>query len=264
MILQYIWHDCFVLTTGNATVVFDYWIDPTCNKDDMPAFIKNADKSKPLYIVVSHHHKDHYSKSIFKWADEFKTIKYILSRDTARHARHIINPESVYNGYKPDPANVVVIGPGETFSDEIIDIRAYGSTDIGNSYLVKISGSSVFHAGDFNAWIWKDESDESEIRDALNRFNAILNKIAEENPCIDLAMFPVDGRLGTDYFTGASIFVRAIKVSHFFPMHFSLGENEEKQAEYAAMASAVNYYANPDYGDYICLLSPYSCWAKGE
>ncbi|MBD5357013.1 MAG: MBL fold metallo-hydrolase [Bacteroides sp.] len=259
--LQYIWHDCFLFENEKVTMVFDFWKDPLTEINDIPMFIRNLDKEKPLYVFVSHHHKDHYVKNIFEWGKYIPNITYILSKDTAKFARHIISETSLYTGIKPDKESVKVLSSGETFRDNLITVDAFGSTDIGNSYAIKTGDTTIFHAGDLNAWIWKDESTEKEVATELKRFTDILDKIAESYPRIDLAMFPVDSRIGTDYFTGAKIFVREINVAHFFPMHFGLG-NREEQLKYQLAAATVGNYANPERGEYICLQSPYACYIR--
>ena len=258
--LTYIWHDCFVFENDEVAIVFDYWKDPFSKPGEIPTFLKNMDIGKRLYVVVSHHHKDHYAKDIFSWCHLFSDVRYILSKDTAKFARHILSPDSVYNGVKPASESVTVLSPGDSFSDGLLSVEAFGSTDIGNSYALKIGETTIFHAGDLNAWIWKDESTEEEVRTELKRYTDILTGIAEKYPRFDLAMFPVDSRIGTDYFTGARLFVRAIDVARFFPMHFGLGTPEEQQ-KYQLDSAAVESYANPERGEYICLQSPYSSFA---
>lgn len=257
--LTYIWHDCFIFENKDVAIVFDFWKDPLLQEAEIPLFLKKIGERKRLYVVVSHHHKDHYVKEIFGWARLFKDVRYILSKDTAKFARHILSPDSVYKGVKPNPSSVVVLKPGEIYKDECIMVEAFGSTDIGNSYALQVGATSIFHAGDLNAWIWKDESTEEEVKTNLKKYTDILSVIAAKHSRFDLAMFPVDSRIGTDYFTGAKLFVRAINVAHFFPMHFGLGTPEE-QLRYQLDAAAVDRYANPKRGEYICLQSSYSCF----
>lgn len=259
--ITYIWHDCFVVSLHELTIVFDFWKDPTTESKKIPIFITQADKSKPLYVFVSHHHKDHFTKQIFEWENLFEKVTYIISEDTALHIRHLLSPGSIYKGHKPERTNIVILKSGESFTDSLILVKAYGSTDIGNSYYVKTcqkNSESFFHAGDLNAWLWKDESTQQEVEASLSDFMKIINRIREQHSMIDFVMFPVDSRIGTDYFTGAQIFVREIFVKHFFPMHFSLGENETEKNVLAQDASKLELYANKERGEYICLLSPYS------
>lgn len=258
--LLYIWHDCFVFENDTQAIVFDYWKDPLASSHTLPEFLKRLDKGKRLYVLVSHHHKDHYVKDIFDWCVEFPNIRYILSKDTAKFVRHILRADSLYSGITPPLDCVTVLQPGETYKDENISVEAFDSTDIGNSYAIVAGETALFHAGDLNAWIWKDESTEEEVETELKKYAAILGKIKEKYPRFDLAMFPVDSRIGTDYFTGAKQFVREIEVAHFFPMHFGLG-NPEEQKKYQLDAAAIELYANSERGEYITLQSPYSCFA---
>lgn len=260
--ITYIWHDCFVVDTESATIVFDYWKDVTVPHKSLPRFIENCDGNKTLYVVVSHFHKDHYSKSIFEWGGKFRNIVYIISKDVARHARHILNPDSIYTGKKPVSDNVVILEPGQKYSDENLMIEAFDSTDIGNSYYVETEGKSIFHAGDLNAWVWMDESTEEEIEKSLEDYRKILKMLSDRHPTIDYVMFPVDSRIGTGYYTGASLFVREIDVKHFFPMHFELWTNEEERKRYHLGASDFKLYANRKRGEYISLRVPYSSFVS--
>lgn len=266
--LTYIWHDCFLYEDERLAIVFDFWKDPLRGEDksdstgeySLPVFLQRIDRETHLYVVVSHHHKDHYVKEIFEWGRYFPNIHYVISKDTSRFARHIISPTSVYNGFKPDTRSVTVLKPGETYADELLTIDAFNSTDIGNSYALKIGNVELLHAGDLNAWIWKEESTTEEVETAIRKFDKILDTIHERYQKFDIAMFPVDSRIGKDYFTGAYMFVRKFDVAHFFPMHFGLGTAGE-QLKYQQDASATERYANPERGEYICLQAPYSSFS---
>ena len=48
-----------------------------------------------------------------------------------------------------------------------------------------------------------------------------LKYLKEKAPKIDLALFPVDRRMGKDYMKGAKQFIEQIKTTIFVPMHFS-------------------------------------------
>lgn len=261
--ITYVFHDCFVIEMPEFILVFDFWKDPLRDEEDFPYFIINANKSKTVYVFVSHHHKDHFTKKIFEWERICPKIRYILSKDVARFSRHILSPDSLYKGHKPSMENIIILKSGEKYSDELIKVEAFGSTDIGNSYYLETSDNkavSIFHAGDLNAWIWKDESTELEVNKALNDFNQILQQISAAHGAIDYVMFPVDSRIGSEYYTGAKLFVEAIDVKHFFPMHFGLGDKEEECLKRRLDAANVKLYANHIRGEYICLQTPYSVY----
>lgn len=256
--LTFIWHDCFVYNDDKNIVVFDYWRDPASRNQDMPRFIEEASKNKNLIVFVSHHHKDHYNPCIFQWEKLFSKTTFIVSQDVRKYSRHLFKEDSIYNGYKPDIDNVYVMKPNEILKFNDFEVKSFGSTDIGNSYLIEIDGLGIFHAGDLNAWMWKDESSQEEIDEAIGKYMKILWEIKKANPQIDLAMFPVDSRIGTDYFEGAYRFVREIYVRYFFPMHFCLGDTKEERCRHREDACRIYDYANPEHGEYICLTSPYS------
>lgn len=255
----YIFHDCFVVKAPEAILVFDFWKDPYQN-GTLPNPLMNVDKEMPVYVFVSHGHKDHYNPVIFSWVKHFPNIHYIVSRDVRRRINHIISPTSSYKGDKIDPAKVIVMSDCDKYDDGIISVRSFPSTDTGNSYAMTIGSRSIFHAGDLNAWIWKDESTEEEVRDALDRFNAIVDMIAESNERFDICFFPVDSRIGTDYFTGAKIFLERFKIENFFPMHYELGDDPASIASLHRDAAAFDRYASPTCPNYI-LSTPYSAYA---
>lgn len=260
-LIRYIWHDCFIVKTGGVAIVFDYWKEEDGADTGLPGFLDGLDPATPLYVFVSHHHKDHYTRRIWEWSNRLANIRYIVSKDTAKYARHIITPGSVYTGPRPNEGSVSVLKEGETWSDGIIKVRAYGSTDIGNSYAVEAGGRIWFHAGDLNAWIWKEESTAAEVKASIAAFERIVDDICSQYPVIDVAMFPVDSRIGSEWYTGASIFVRKLDVRHFIPMHFGLGENREESKRYSKDAAAFELYANPERGEYIALQTPGAAFA---
>lgn len=256
MRITYIWHDCFWIETESCHVVFDYWKDVERTE---PRFIEMMDPEKPVYVFVSHHHKDHYTPEIFDWSRRFKDIRYIISRDTYKSARHYINEESLYRGsHRVRPEQVTVLRRGEGYSDAAIEAWAFGSTDTGNSYMVRLGEMLIFHAGDLNLWVRKEESTKGEIAAARRDYVKILDEIKERFPVIDYAMFPVDARIGGDFREGASIFVRELEVRHFIPMHFTLGKDLDEQLYFTHRAVDFASYANPERGDYIPLTVPYS------
>ncbi|MDE6391922.1 MAG: MBL fold metallo-hydrolase [Muribaculaceae bacterium] len=258
--ITYVWHDCFVVETESAMFVFDYWLDADGTPAEMPEVLASADRDKTVYVLVSHGHKDHYNPAVFSWVAAFRDVRYVVSRDVMKRIRHVVSATSVYSGPKVDPECVSALRPGERFSAGGVVIAAFPSTDIGNSYIVEADGHRFFHAGDLNAWIWKDESTEAEVRKAMGDYRACLRDIRAyldhaADQAIDYCFFPVDSRIGTDYFTGASIFVREFDVRKFFPMHFALGDEEERSRR---RTDALRFclYANPERGEYIPLAWP--------
>lgn len=255
--ITYIRHDCFLIETETLNIITDFWQSPDPS-DPNPPQLDRLDASKPLLVLVSHSHKDHYNPQIFSWAARFERICYVVSKDVWQRMRHVVSPDSVYNGPKIRPDQAVCLRRGGSCRIFGASVSACGSTDIGNSYLIETSdGVTLFHAGDLNAWIWLDESTEQEVAKAMGDFNACLREIDRTvgNRTVDYAFFPVDSRIGREYWRGAKLFLRALNVAHFFPMHFALG-NETEQAQRAADALRFDEYANQERGEYIALTVP--------
>lgn len=263
--VTYIHHDGFVVRLPDATLVFDYWRG---DRSDAPTAHSLSDHhtgvplppgviiSSPLYVFISHFHKDHYDPGVFEWAARFEEVYYIVSKDVMQRMRHILSATSIYNGPRPNPARIFCLRPGDVFNDGRVTVRAFPSTDLGNSYAVTLGDTAIFHAGDLNAWIWKDESSEQEVAKALGDFRACLREIENAGfTKFDMAFFPVDSRIGTDYFTGAKEFVHKFDVRRFFPMHFGLGDCHERAVR-RADALRFELYMNHDRGEYIGLSVP--------
>lgn len=60
----------------------------------------------------------------------------------------------------------------------------------------------------------------------MGEYRACLRHIADAFPQLDMALFPVDYRLGESYGEGALMFLKKIPTQHFIPMHFELYSNE--------------------------------------
>lgn len=229
MKITYIWHDSFIVECRSVNLLFDYWKDPLVEPGEMPAALQSLSKTKPLVIFVSHGHKDHYNPEIFDWFDQFSNVTYIVSSDVYMRIRHIISPRGAYTGSKVPATRVKRLATGEHFSNRYVDVSAMYSTDLGNSYLVTAGGKTLFHAGDLNAWIWKDESTPEQVEHSLNLFRKAIVPLRRATKDIDICFFPVDSRLGRDYFTGAKIMTEEFNIANFIPMHFTLAEEHEMQ-----------------------------------
>ena len=203
MKLTYLYHSGFVIEGMHCTIVIDYY------KDSDDKYLKNslASFGGKLYVCASHWHPDHYNKDILQWKNIRTDMQYILSADILEK--------------KKTPSTVAsFLNKGDVWQDENVWIKAFGSTDAGISFLIETEGKKIFHAGDLNNWHWDEESTPEEIQEAEQSFLTELQTLAAETNRLDLAMFPVDSRLGKNYKRGAEQFVDAIQTRLFAPMHF--------------------------------------------
>ncbi len=204
--INYLYHSGFAVETKNYFLIFDYYKDtPRGNKRSINHGVlskEDFDSRKNVFVFVSHGHKDHYNPIIFKWQKFNSQIHYILSDDINIHVHK---------------DNYHYIAPHERIKKENINIKGYGSTDIGVSFLIKADNITIFHAGDLNWWNWKGYTNEEKY-EAKKSFKKEINKLAGEE--IDIAFFPVDPRLEENYYCGGKYFIEQIKPKMFIPIHF--------------------------------------------
>lgn len=205
--IHYIYHSGFTVETENAFLIFDYYKHPDSNESLASKDVltpENLKSKKRVFIFSSHSHGDHFNPKILKWQQYNNNTEYILSSDIE------------IKDMKP---NYTVISEGEEKSIKDIYVKAYGSTDIGISFLVKMDGLTIFHAGDLNWWHWKEDSlEERTLAEKAFKENISIIKAQQSN--IDIAFFPVDSRLEEFYYIGGEYFIKELHPKLLIPIHF--------------------------------------------
>ncbi len=209
MELIYIYHSGFVIEGKDFALLFDYYRD----SPDHYVHQKFLQRPGRLYILCSHSHPDHFNPEILDWKTARPDIRYIMSED-------------IRNQLKACCHDAVFLQKGEEWHDDLLEVKAFGSTDIGISFLINVADKRIFHAGDLNNWHWREESTPREISEAETAYLNELETLARYTDYVDLALFPVDPRLGKDYALGARQFIHRIRTRQFAPMHF--GKEYEK------------------------------------
>lgn len=202
MKLTYIYHSCFAIEGEWFTIILDYY-------KGAKNLVHDLLLSRPgkFYVLATHFHPDHFNPEILQWKEERPDIIYIFSKDILRHKR-------------ADKEDALYLKKLDIYEDDTIRVKAYGSTDVGVSFLMEAEGKKIFHAGDLNNWHWNEESDPQEVETAEKAYLGELKIINKDVREVDLAMFPVDPRLGKDYMRGAQQFIDRIRTDVFVPMHF--------------------------------------------
>ena len=220
MRLTYIYHSGFAIEGENFTIIIDYYRDSDGENDGIvhDSLLHRAGK---LYVLSTHSHSDHFNPEILKWKQHRPDIQYIFSRDILED-RHVRFDGAVY------------LSPSELYHDNTLCIQAFGSTDVGCSFLIEVAGKLIFHAGDLNNWHWKEESTMEESAEYEAAYLHELEILARVTNRFDLVMFPIDPRLGREYMLGAEQFVCRFAVGCFAPMHFH--DQYEKAAAFRSFA----------------------------
>lgn len=205
--IHYIYHSGFALETQNSFLIFDYYKHPSLDESLKTEDIltpENLKSKKKVFVFSSHSHGDHFNPEILNWEQYNDNTKYILSSDIE------------ISNLKP---NYTIISEGEEMFIKGICVKAYGSTDIGISFLVKVDDLTIFHAGDLNWWHWKEDSLEERTL-AEKSFKENIEILKSQVSNIDIAFFPVDSRLEEFYYLGGEYFLKELHPKLFIPMHF--------------------------------------------
>jgi len=204
--VTYIGHSGFLVETGTCYLLFDYY------KGTLP----KIDSDKMLIIFVSHGHPDHFNPDIFKLYEKHSNIMYFISSDIKMddrsmdkygitelyHKITIVNADSKYEIYD---------------GKQNLRISTLKSTDKGVAFLIDYNNKKIYHAGDLNLWVWKEENKQYN-NNMKARFEKELSKIKGLN--IDVAFAPLDPRQEEWFGLGLDALLDNVNVKYVFPMHF--------------------------------------------
>lgn len=211
MKITYLNHSGFAVETDTSILVFDYY------KGKLP----EMPVDKKLFFFVSHHHNDHFGKTIFDIANSRPDTEYILDNGITTAPRNI---------------NVTFVDYHREYFVNGAYIKTLRSTDCGVAYLVKTDGKTIYHAGDLHLWLW-DGAPAISKRAVEISFKMELNLIKEEK--IDAAFLPVDPRQENSGTLGFDFAMRSLNIKKAFPMHF--WNNPDYVAHFIASDDAKEY-----------------------
>lgn len=208
MRITYIDHSGFLVETGTANFIFDYY------KGEIPPL----DVEIPLVVFASHKHPDHYNPVIFDWMNRYRNVTFILDKDCGIKwklreceksgiplGEHLVR-------VKRDSNLTIPLANGKD-----MELRTLRSTDEGVAFLIRYEGKTIYHAGDLNDWIWKEESDSYNMN-MEKSYRREMEKLSDM--VIDVAFVPMDPRQKEKMYRGMEIFLQHARPAKVFPMHF--------------------------------------------
>lgn len=196
MKITYIHHSAFFIEMKTASLLFDYFEGAL---PEIPA-------DKPLYVFSSHRHGDHFSDVIFELAKNHENIMFVLSSDIwVKRVPVELRDRAVF------------LEPDETWSDDVLKVETYKSTDEGVAFWCTVDGKEIYHAGDLNHWYWEGE-DEQWNADMTKAYRAEIEKMRGRKA--DAAFLPLDLRLEQWFYLGIDDWMKTANADVIFPMHF--------------------------------------------
>ena len=134
MTITYIYHSCYLIEFKEFSLLFDFYKDVP--REDGKNWITDylLKKEEDLYVFCSHSHSDHFNPEIFSWRKRKKNLRYIFS-DELLESKLVL----------PEDANF--LRKEESYRDHRIKVKAFGSTDVGGSFLISYDDKLYFHAG---------------------------------------------------------------------------------------------------------------------
>ena len=193
MTVTYIHHSGFLVETRKFYYLFDY------ESGDLPAL----NPEKPIFVLSSHSHGDHYNPAVFS---KVPGARAILSDDIAA-------PQGI-DTLLVSPNREYSLGPGQK-------LTTFRSTDLGVAFLIEEEEGLIYHAGDLNDWVWEGEPDtwNRDMTAAYRREIDLLAQTLNHRP-IDIAFVVLDPRQEADYARGMVYFSQHIRAKTVYPMHF--------------------------------------------
>lgn len=198
MNITYIHHSCFLVETDRFYYLLDY------HQGSLP----RLDASKPIFVLSSHGHGDHYTPEVFSLlADSgMRHIRAVLSED--------IQPPAGIDVLQAAPEQEYVLGPQQK-------LTTFRSTDLGVAFLMEDLNSLFYHAGDLNDWVWEEETEDYN-RQMTADYRAQIRLLSEKlgQKKIDAAFVILDPRQEKDYDRGLCYFLETVPAKRVYPMHY--------------------------------------------
>ena len=201
MNVTYIHHSGFLIETEACYYLIDYF------QGSIPAL----NPCKPVLVLASHKHHDHYQKSVFNILKDMgmQSIYAVLSRDIPAGAR-------------PEDVPCLPVSAGKRYElpqgQEVVTFR---STDVGVAFLIRDGQELFYHAGDLNDWVWSEEP-EADNQRMTEKYQKQIDLLAREldGRTLTAAFVVLDPRQEQDYDRGMLYFLQHISCGCVYPMHY--------------------------------------------
>lgn len=200
--ITYIYHDCFIISLNDRVILFDY---SEILSEKQKQIVINKIKNKNLIVLITHSHRDHFSKDAFSLSNYVKDFKCIVSEDVLKLCGECAEL-------------CKVVKEGDTTNIDNVHIRVYGSSDPGVSYLIKVKKVKIYFSGDNTDW--RRASLPEEFNKTIkNSFEAVINKLKRNEEHVDILFANLCAEC--ESYGGIDILCNVLKPRFLIPMHLS-------------------------------------------
>lgn len=198
MNITYIHHSGFLVETDRFYYLFDY------EKGDLP----QLDVTKPIFLLSSHSHGDHYNPEVFSLLRKagMRTVRAVLSDDIE----------------VPGDVDTLSVAAGSEYRlGDRQTLTTFLSTDLGVAFLLEEEDFLIYHAGDLNDWVW-DEETEDYNREMTASYRSQIRLLSEtlKGRKVHAAFVVLDPRQEKNYDRGMVHFLENIDTDLVYPMHY--------------------------------------------
>ncbi len=209
--IRYLGHSAFLVETAKRCILFDYGDHPARAQHGLMregVFNPAELADKPLFILSSHQHGDHYSKTLHQFAANRADTWFVMGLDEA--------PSCAESPLEKTSTSLA--WPHATLTIEDMTIHCSGSTDCGVSFLIEMPEAVIYHGGDLALW-----DDQPYYRKVYRQEVGWLTRtVNSRHLAIDLAFLPVstsDGYQEQPLLEGLAYWADNLGARYIVPMH---------------------------------------------
>lgn len=194
--IQYLEHSAFLCETDRRLLLLDIGRVPTRARDVDPDWNRLTATGKPILMISSHDHADHFDPSWQRLCEQTAGCRFIAGE------------------FSRTGGNTIRVNPGE---DRLIDdFRVYSvaATDKGIAVLLQLPEITIYYGGDHAIW-----DDLPEFR---KPYRTSLDRLVRSGLQPDLAFLPVstsDGWQEDALIEGCRLLMSRLAPRGVVPMH---------------------------------------------
>ena len=121
----FIHHSCFLVEVDEKVLIFDWFAGNRIRGYTFHGVIPEYEPDTPIYVFASHKHQDHFDMDVLHWAEKYKNIHYIFSKD-CKMSPHFLQKHGFLENIRE---KITYVSAGEKYQVDDVKIETLRSTD---------------------------------------------------------------------------------------------------------------------------------------